>query len=48
MPGESVLFAAADHQGANPLEIQRRLGHQDIKTTLGIYGHCFLMSPLTN
>ena len=28
-------------QGANPLEIQRRLGHADIKTTLGVYGHLF-------
>lgn len=28
-------------EGANPLEIQRRLGHSDIKTTLGTYGHLF-------
>ena len=28
-------------QGANPLEIQRRLGHADIKTTLGTYGQLF-------
>jgi integrase len=29
-----------DH-GANPLEIQRRLGHKDIGTTLAHYGHLF-------
>ncbi|MGI8707252.1 MAG: site-specific integrase [Actinomycetota bacterium] len=30
--------------GANRLEIQRRLGHADIKTTLGVYGH-FVSKP---
>lgn len=28
-------------QGANPLEVQRRLGHKDIGTTLNTYGHLF-------
>jgi integrase len=28
-------------QGADPLAVQRRLGHSDIKTTLGLYGHRF-------
>lgn len=28
-------------QGANPVTVQRRLGHQDIRTTLQIYGHRF-------
>lgn len=26
---------------ANALEIQRRLGHRDIKTTLSLYGHLY-------
>lgn len=26
---------------ANPLEVQRRLGHRDIKTTLSLYGHLY-------
>ncbi len=25
--------------GANPLAIQKRLGHKDIRTTLNVYGH---------
>jgi len=28
-------------QGANPLTVQRRLGHKDIRTTLQLYGHLF-------
>lgn len=28
-------------QGAHPLEIQRRLGHADIRTTMNVYGHLF-------
>jgi integrase len=28
-------------QGADPLAVQRRLGHDDIRTTLGLYGHRF-------
>jgi integrase len=28
-------------QGADPLTIQRRLGHRDIRTTLNVYGHLF-------
>lgn len=28
-------------QGADPVQVQRRLGHTDIKTTLGTYGHRF-------
>ncbi len=27
--------------GANPLAIQKRLGHKDIRTTLNVYGHLF-------
>jgi integrase len=29
-------------QGANPVTVQRRLGHKDIRTTLQLYGHLFL------
>ena len=28
-------------QGADPLQVQRRLDHKDISTTLRIYGHLF-------
>ena len=28
-------------QGADPLQVQRRLGHKDIRTTLRYYGHLF-------
>jgi hypothetical protein len=28
-------------QGANVLTIQKRLGHKDVRTTLGTYGHLF-------
>ncbi len=28
-------------EGANPLTVQRRLGHKDIRTTLQLYGHLF-------
>jgi site-specific recombinase XerD len=28
-------------QGANPVTVQRRLGHKDITTTLQVYGHIF-------
>jgi integrase len=28
-------------QGANPVAVQRRLGHRDIRTTLQLYGHRF-------
>jgi integrase len=28
-------------QGANPVTVQRRLGHRDIRTTLQLYGHRF-------
>ncbi|MBA2425660.1 MAG: tyrosine-type recombinase/integrase [Actinobacteria bacterium] len=28
-------------QGTDPLQVQRRLGHKDISTTLRIYGHLF-------
>ena len=28
-------------QGANPVAVQRRLGHKDIRTTLQLYGHLF-------
>ena len=28
-------------QGANPVTVQRRLGHKDIRTTLQLYGHLF-------
>lgn len=27
--------------GADPLQVQKRLGHKDIRTTLGLYGHLF-------
>jgi integrase len=27
--------------GASPLEIARRLGHRDVRTTLNVYGHLF-------
>lgn len=26
-------------QGANPVTIQRRMGHKDVRTTLQVYGH---------
>ena len=28
-------------QGANPVTVQRRLGHKDVRTTLQLYGHLF-------
>jgi hypothetical protein len=28
-------------QGANPVTVQRRLGHKDVTTTLQLYGHRF-------
>ena len=28
-------------QAADPLQVQRRLGHKDIRTTLRFYGHLF-------
>jgi integrase len=28
-------------QGANPVTVQRRMGHKDIRTTLQLYGHLF-------
>lgn len=28
-------------QGADPLQVSRRLGHRDVRTTLGLYGHLF-------
>ena len=28
-------------QSADPLQVQRRLGHNDIRTTLRCYGHLF-------
>jgi integrase len=28
-------------EGANPVSVQRRLGHRDITTTLQLYGHVF-------
>ncbi len=28
-------------QGANPVNVQRRLGHKDVTTTLQLYGHLF-------
>ena len=28
-------------QGANPVTVQRRLGHKDITTTVQVYGHIF-------
>ncbi|TGA96245.1 site-specific integrase [Sporolactobacillus shoreae] len=30
-----------NEQNANPLIVKERLGHEDIKTTLGIYGHLY-------
>jgi Phage integrase family. len=27
--------------GENPLQIKERLGHEDIETTLGTYGHLY-------
>ncbi|MYV16032.1 tyrosine-type recombinase/integrase [Furfurilactobacillus milii] len=29
------------HMGENPLRIKERLGHADVRTTLGIYGHLY-------
>ena len=31
--------------GENPLIIKERLGHKDVETTLGVYGHLY---PNTN
>lgn len=31
--------AIAIDQGANPITVQKRLGHKDVKTTLSLYGH---------
>lgn len=31
--------AVAINEGVDPLQLQRRLGHKDIATTLGVYGH---------
>jgi integrase len=28
-------------EGANPLMVQRQLGHADLRMTLGTYGHLF-------
>lgn len=28
-------------QGANPVTVQRRMGHKDVRTTLQLYGHLF-------
>jgi len=28
-------------EGADPLQVKRRLGHEDIRTTYGTYGHLF-------
>ena len=28
-------------QGANPVTVQRRMGHKDVRTTLQVYGHLF-------
>ena len=28
-------------QGADPLQVQKRLGHANVATTLGKYGHLF-------
>lgn len=33
--------------GASPLAVQRELGHENVSTTLGIYGHLFPESSLT-
>ncbi len=30
-----------DDQGANPITVQRRMGHKDVRTTLQLYGHLF-------
>jgi hypothetical protein len=27
--------------GADPLQIKRRMGHEDVRTTLNLYGHLF-------
>ena len=27
--------------GADPLQVKRRMGHEDIRTTYGTYGHLF-------
>jgi integrase len=29
------------NEGADPLQVQRRLGHKDVGTTLGVYGHLY-------
>lgn len=28
-------------EGANPLQVKRRMGHEDIRTTYNVYGHLF-------
>jgi integrase len=28
-------------KGANPVTVQRRTGHKDVRTTLQLYGHLF-------
>jgi integrase len=29
------------HDGADPLRIKRRMGHEDVRTTFNTYGHLF-------
>ena len=29
------------NSGADPIQVQRRLGHADVRVTLGVYGHLF-------
>ncbi|HET9443562.1 MAG TPA: site-specific integrase [Acidimicrobiales bacterium] len=36
-----TAVALAIAEGAHPVAIQKRLGHADIATTLGVYGHLF-------
>ncbi|CAN5506898.1 hypothetical protein BH20ACT21_BH20ACT21_03820 [soil metagenome] len=35
----AVVFMIVD--GADPLQVKRRMGHEDIRTTFDTYGHLF-------